>query len=57
MVKLLLVSLVSVFAFASGGGASTGVEIPDLTMTWVGIASLIIFVVGYYFVAMENQLY
>ena len=55
MVKLLLVSLVSVFAFASGGGASTGVEIPDLTMTWVGIASLIIFVVGYYFVAMEEK--
>ncbi|MBL0721473.1 MAG: sodium:proton antiporter NhaD [Sulfurovum sp.] len=27
----------------------------DLTMTWVGISSLIIFVVAYYFIAMEDK--
>ena len=41
------------FAFASSG-ASTDV-IPDLTLTWVGVISLAIFVIGYYFVAMEEQ--
>ncbi len=55
MFKLLLVSLASVFAFASSGGSSVVTEIPDITMTWVGIAALIIFVVGYYFVAMEEH--
>lgn len=29
----------------------------DLTMTWVGILSLIIFVTGYYFIAMEDKYY
>ncbi len=33
----------------------TMTEIPDLTTTWVGIASLIIFVVGYYFIAAEDK--
>ncbi len=55
MLKLLLISLTSVFAFASGGGATGGDVIPDLTMTWVGIASLIIFIVAYYFIAMEEH--
>ena len=27
----------------------------DLTMTWVGIASLLIFIVGYYFIATEDK--
>ena len=54
MLKLLLVSFLSVFAFANGGEHATS-TIPDLTMTWVGIASLVIFVIGYYFVAMEEQ--
>jgi Na+/H+ antiporter NhaD/arsenite permease-like protein len=54
MLKLLLLSLTTVFAFAGGGGAG-GEVAPDLTMTWVGIASLIIFVIGYYFVAMEEH--
>ena len=30
-------------------------EIPDLTMTWVGFATLFIFVIGYYFVAAEEK--
>ncbi|MCK5111645.1 MAG: sodium:proton antiporter NhaD [Arcobacteraceae bacterium] len=53
MLKLLLVSFTSIFAFASGGG--DGGTIPDITMTWVGFAALFIFVVGYYFVAMEEH--
>ncbi|MEA2029834.1 MAG: sodium:proton antiporter, partial [Campylobacterota bacterium] len=28
---------------------------PDLTMTWVGIASMITFIVGYYFIATEDR--
>ena len=52
MLKLLLLSFTAVFAFASGGNAGA---IPDITMTWVGFASLAIFVVGYYFVAMEEK--
>ena len=53
MLKLLMLSLISVVAFASSG-ASTEVA-PDLTMTWVGFASVVIFVIGYYFVAMEEK--
>ena len=52
MLKLLLISFASVFAFASGGGAG---EVHDVTFTWVGYAALAIFVVGYYFVAMEEH--
>ena len=53
MLKLLLLSLTSIFAFASGSG-SVG-DIPDITFTWVGYLSLAIFVIGYYFVAMEEH--
>ena len=52
MIKLLLIMLSFSFAFASGG---TSEVIPDLTFTWVGISALVIFVIGYYFVAMEEQ--
>jgi Na+/H+ antiporter NhaD/arsenite permease-like protein len=54
MLKVLFLMLSSsVFLLASGGGHT---EIaPDLTGTWVGIASLIIFVIGYYFVAAEEK--
>lgn len=41
------------FAFASSGGVAD--TIPDLTFTWVGFASLVIFVVAYYFVATEEK--
>ncbi|MDQ1268454.1 MAG: hypothetical protein QG560_1097, partial [Campylobacterota bacterium] len=41
------------FAFASSGGS--GDVIPDLTFTWVGFAALVIFVIGYYFVATEEK--
>lgn len=40
--------------FAAGGGVATGGN-PDLTFTWIGILSLIIFVVGYYFIAAEEK--
>jgi len=30
-------------------------QIPDLTSTWVGFATLIIFIIGYYFVANEEK--
>ena len=51
--KALLILLSSVgvlFASSSSTGA-----IPDITTTWAGIAALIIFVIGYYFVAMEEH--
>lgn len=41
------------FAFASSDGVVD--TIPDLTFTWVGYASLVIFVVAYYFVATEEK--
>jgi Na+/H+ antiporter NhaD/arsenite permease-like protein len=48
---LIMLSLTSALAMASGGDG----VIPDLTFTWVGIAALAIFVIGYYFVAMEEH--
>lgn len=53
MIKLLILMFGFSLAFASSGGSSEAA--PDLTMTWVGFASLIIFVVGYYFVAAEEK--
>ncbi len=53
MIKLLIIMLSFSFAFASGG--AHGDPTPDLTFSWVGILSLIVFVVGYYFIAMEEQ--
>jgi len=54
MIKLLIIMLSFSFAFASSGGGSPEV-IPDLTFTWVGFGALVIFVIGYYFVAMEEK--
>ncbi|MCK9472271.1 sodium:proton antiporter NhaD [Sulfurimonas sp.] len=53
MIKLLIIMLSFSFAYASSGGSAE--VIPDLTFTWAGIAALIIFVLGYYFVAMEEK--
>ena len=57
MFKLLLISIFSIFAFANGGeGTTHAVSLnPDLTMTWVGVASLLIFIIAYYFVATEEK--
>lgn len=53
MIKLLLIMLSSSFAFASSGGSTA--EIQDITFTWVGISALVIFAIGYYFVATEEK--
>ena len=55
MLKLLLLSVISAAAFAGGGGGGATEVAPDLTMTWVGIISLIVFCIGYFFVAMEEK--
>ena len=53
MLKVIMTLLLgSLSLFASS--ASTA-EIPDLTMTWVGFATLLIFIIGYYFVAAEEK--
>jgi len=55
MLKVLVsLLLISVASFASGGGGEAHAN-PDLTMTWVGISCLFIFVIGYYFVAAEEK--
>jgi Na+/H+ antiporter NhaD/arsenite permease-like protein len=53
MLKVIMTLLLgSLSLFASSASTS---EIPDLTMTWVGFATLLIFIVGYYFVAAEEK--
>ncbi|MEA1955501.1 MAG: sodium:proton antiporter NhaD [Campylobacterota bacterium] len=55
MLKLLtMLGLSSALLMASGGGGEAMVH-PDITMTWVGFLALAIFVVGYYFIAMEEK--
>ena len=55
MIKVLLTLFLSIISsFASMPGEVVPV-FPDITMTWVGISSLIIFVVGYYFIATEDK--
>ena len=49
---LLLFTLVGGL-FASGGG-SAATEAVDLTHTWVGVASIVVFIFGYYFIAAEE---
>ncbi len=54
MIKILISLLCFAgFAFASSG-TTTG-EIPDITFTWVGYTALLIFAIGYYFVAAEEK--
>lgn len=54
MMKILVTLLISSLSLFASVGASAG-AIPDLTMTWVGFATLFIFVIGYYFVAAEEK--
>ena len=51
---LMMLSLSSALLMASGGGGAAMVH-PDITMTWVGFSALAIFIVGYYFIAMEEK--
>lgn len=53
MLKFMMSLLLSTSVFASGD--LTIEVIPDITMTWVGFSTLIIFIIGYYFVAMEEK--
>ena len=53
MIKILLLVIFG-FAFVFGNSGNE-TKFPDLTMTWVGILSLIIFVIGYYFIAAEEK--
>ncbi|MEA3228173.1 MAG: sodium:proton antiporter NhaD [Campylobacterota bacterium] len=39
----------------AGGGGGEAMVHPDITMTWVGFLALAIFIVGYYFIAMEEK--
>lgn len=50
VIMTLLLGSLSLFA----NSVTTG-ENPDLTMTWVGFATLLIFIIGYYFVAAEEK--
>ncbi|MFT5661023.1 MAG: Na+/H+ antiporter NhaD/arsenite permease-like protein [Sulfurimonas sp.] len=54
MLKLLSILGFSSVALMASGGGSAG-AIPDITFTWVGYGALIIFVIAYYFVAMEEK--
>ena len=54
MIKLVLFSMFSLFLFGSSSDPAAPI-FPDITMTWVGISSLVIFVIGYYFIAMEDK--
>ena len=49
-----IVGLLGLF-FALAFGSGDAAESLNLTTTWVGIASLIIFVVGYFFIATEEN--
>ena len=46
VIMTLLIGTLSLFA-----SSDSTVEIPNLTMTWVGFATLIIFIIGYYWIA------
>jgi Na+/H+ antiporter NhaD/arsenite permease-like protein len=54
MMKLLMMLMFSISLTYASSGVATEV-IPDLTFTWVGLLSLAIFVVAYYFVATEEK--
>jgi len=53
MLKGLIILIMSMSFMNASSSAAAG--IPDITMTWVGFAALVIFVIGYYFVAMEEK--
>lgn len=51
MIKLLII----MFSFSFASASSSTQVVTDLTMTWIGFASLFIFIAGYYFVAAEEK--
>ena len=54
MFKFLTILGISSAVLMASGGESAG-AIPDITFTWVGWLSLAIFIISYYFVAMEEK--
>ncbi|MGK0256119.1 MAG: Na+/H+ antiporter NhaD/arsenite permease-like protein [Arcobacteraceae bacterium] len=54
MLKGLVILMMSI-SFMSASSVTTAGAIPDITMTWAGISALVIFAIGYYFVAMEEK--
>jgi len=50
-----LIALLSLTAFLFASGDTSGAEHLDLTHTWVGYLSLLIFVVAYYLIATEDK--
>ncbi len=54
MIKLLVMLMLSISLTYASSGAVSELS-PDLTYTWVGLLSLVIFVVAYYFVATEEK--
>ncbi|MFA6788912.1 MAG: sodium:proton antiporter NhaD [Arcobacteraceae bacterium] len=54
MLKILLTLAVSVVGVWASD-TQTALVMPNITMTWVGIVSLILFVIGYYFIATEDK--
>jgi Na+/H+ antiporter NhaD/arsenite permease-like protein len=55
MLKLLMLGLISTFAFAGGGGGGEGAHAVDLAVEPFGWMLLAIFVIGYYFIAAEEK--
>ncbi len=53
MKQLLLLMFLTSIGFAQDAGGAT--QTLDLTWTWVGILCLIVFVIGYYFIATEER--
>jgi Na+/H+ antiporter NhaD/arsenite permease-like protein len=52
MKQLLAIIFISTSLLASSVSLES---IPNLTMTWVGIVSIVVFIIGYYFVATEEK--
>ena len=53
MKLLILLQIMMGLAFASGGESTGGAV--DLTGTWIGILSFVVFIIGYYFIATEEK--
>ena len=55
MLKIFLGLFLTMLHLFASSSQSVSEVFPDITMTWVGISSLIIFVIGYYFIAAEDK--
>ena len=53
MIKILSFIILG-FTFVLGNSGDQ-TKFPDLTMTWVGICTLVVFLIGYYFIASEEK--